>query len=41
MVFHDGDGRAVWVAELEIDEGVVLAVRSILNPDKLRHVRPL
>ena len=41
LVFHDGDGRAVWVAELEIDEGVVLAVRSILNPDKLRHVRPL
>jgi RNA polymerase sigma-70 factor (ECF subfamily) len=40
LVFHDADGRARWVAGLEIAEGVVVAVRSIVNPDKLRHVAP-
>jgi RNA polymerase sigma-70 factor (ECF subfamily) len=38
VVFRDADGRAVWVAALEIADGVVVAVRSVLNPDKLMHV---
>ena len=38
VVFDDPDGRATWVAELEIAEGVVVAVRSVLNPDKLAHI---
>src|SRR5919106_3375765 len=38
VVFDDPDGRATWVAELEIAEGVVVAVRSVLNPDKLGHI---
>jgi len=38
VVFYDPDGRATWVAGLEIAEGVVVAVRSVLNPDKLTHV---
>jgi RNA polymerase sigma-70 factor, ECF subfamily len=38
LVFYDLDGRALWVAGLEIADGVVVAVRSILNPDKLEHV---
>ena len=38
LVFYDPDGRARWVAALEIAEGVVVAVRSVLNPDKLAHV---
>jgi RNA polymerase sigma-70 factor, ECF subfamily len=38
VVFYDTDGRALWVAALEIAEGVVVAVRSVLNPDKLAHV---
>jgi RNA polymerase sigma-70 factor (ECF subfamily) len=38
LVFYGPDGRALWVAALEIAEGVVLAVRSVLNPDKLAHV---
>jgi RNA polymerase sigma-70 factor (ECF subfamily) len=38
VVFYDADGDARWVAALEIAEGVVIAVRSILNPDKLGHV---
>jgi RNA polymerase sigma-70 factor (ECF subfamily) len=38
LVFDDPDGRVRWVAALEIAGGVVVAVRSILNPDKLAHV---
>jgi RNA polymerase sigma-70 factor, ECF subfamily len=38
VVFYDPEGLAVWVAALEIAEGVVVAVRSVLNPDKLTHV---
>ncbi len=41
VVFYGPDGRAVWVAALEIADGVVVAVRSVLNPDKLTHVAPL
>lgn len=40
VVFYDPDGRATWVAALEIADGVVVAVRSVLNPDKLTHVPP-
>jgi len=38
LVFYDADARAVWVAALEIAEGAVVAVRSVLNSDKLAHV---
>jgi RNA polymerase sigma-70 factor (ECF subfamily) len=38
VVFYDPAGRAVWVAALDIADGVVVAVRSVLNPDKLTHV---
>jgi RNA polymerase sigma-70 factor (ECF subfamily) len=38
LVFHDTDGRVLWVAGLEIADGVVIAVRSVLNPDKLSHL---
>jgi RNA polymerase sigma-70 factor (ECF subfamily) len=40
VVFHDPDGRARWVAALEIADGVVVAIRSVVNPDKLAHVPP-
>jgi RNA polymerase sigma-70 factor, ECF subfamily len=39
LVFYDEAGRTVWVSALEIAEGVVVAIRSILNPDKLEHLR--
>jgi RNA polymerase sigma-70 factor (ECF subfamily) len=39
LVFYDQNGTTVWVSALEIADGVVVAVRSILNPDKLEHVR--
>ncbi|MGH3052451.1 MAG: RNA polymerase sigma-70 factor [Gaiellaceae bacterium] len=38
LVFYDVDGHALWVAALEVADGVVVAVRSVLNPDKLAHV---
>ena len=39
LVFYAPAGRAKWVAALEIADGVVVAVRSVLNPDKLAHLR--
>jgi RNA polymerase sigma-70 factor, ECF subfamily len=39
LVFYEPEGRALWVAALEVADGVVVAVRSVLNPDKLAHVR--
>jgi RNA polymerase sigma-70 factor (TIGR02957 family) len=38
VVFADAAGRIVWVSALEITDGVVVAVRSVLNPDKLAHL---
>jgi RNA polymerase sigma-70 factor, ECF subfamily len=38
IVYYTPEGRALWVAALEISDGVVVAVRSVLNPDKLEHV---
>ena len=38
LVFRSADGRAVWVASIEVYDGVVVAVRSVLNPDKLGHL---
>jgi RNA polymerase sigma-70 factor (TIGR02957 family) len=40
VVFYYADGRPAFVSALEIADGVVVAVRSILNPDKLEHVAP-
>jgi RNA polymerase sigma-70 factor (ECF subfamily) len=40
LVFYDSDGRAVIVAALEVADGVVVAMRSVLNPDKVAHVPP-
>jgi RNA polymerase sigma-70 factor, ECF subfamily len=38
LVFYGQDGRPLWVSALEIAEGVVVGIRSILNPDKLEHL---
>jgi RNA polymerase sigma-70 factor, ECF subfamily len=40
IVFRDTEGHARWVSALEISGGVVVALRSVLNPDKLGHVPP-
>jgi RNA polymerase sigma-70 factor, ECF subfamily len=39
-VFVDPDGRPVLVVSLDIVDGVVQTVRSVSNPDKLRHLYP-
>ena len=40
-MFLDSDGRLMYVMTLDIADGVVQTVRSIINPDKLRHLGPL
>jgi RNA polymerase sigma-70 factor (ECF subfamily) len=40
LVFSDQEGSTVWVAAFEIADGVVIAIRSLLNPDKLEHLQP-
>jgi RNA polymerase sigma-70 factor, ECF subfamily len=37
----DRDGRLINVFALDIAEGAVQAIRSVINPDKLRHLGPL
>ncbi len=38
---RDRDGRVASIFVLEIDNGEVQAVRSIINPDKLKHLGPV
>ena len=40
-VTYDGQGRVVNVFALDIADGVVQAIRSVVNPDKLRHLGPV
>jgi ketosteroid isomerase-like protein len=40
-VAYDAEGRVVSVFELDIADGVVQAIRSVVNPDKLGHIGPV
>jgi hypothetical protein len=40
IVHYDPAGQVAAVEVLEIADGVVIAVRSVLNPDKLARVPP-
>jgi RNA polymerase sigma-70 factor (ECF subfamily) len=40
-VSFDADGRVVNVFALDIADGVVQAIRSVVNPDKLHHLGPV
>ena len=40
-VTHDRDGRVINVFALDIADGVVQAIRSVVNPDKLHHLGPV
>ncbi|KAB8165784.1 sigma-70 family RNA polymerase sigma factor [Streptomyces sp. 3MP-14] len=40
-VLYDREGRIVSVTELEIADGMVWAIRSVANPDKLSHLGPV
>ena len=38
VVYFWPDGSVAGVQELEIADGVVVAIRTVLNPDKLAHL---
>ena len=40
-VMYDADGRVVGVVELDVADGVVQTIRSVVNPDKLGHIGPV
>jgi ketosteroid isomerase-like protein len=40
-LFFDREGRLISVMSLDVAEGQIQGVRSIINPDKLRHLGPL
>ena len=40
-LFYDREGRLMAVMTLDVAEGQIQAVRSIVNPDKLRHLGPV
>jgi RNA polymerase sigma-70 factor (ECF subfamily) len=40
-MFFDRDGRLINIVTIDVAAGVVQTVRSIINPDKLRHLGPL
>jgi RNA polymerase sigma-70 factor (ECF subfamily) len=40
-MFLDAGGRLIQVMTIDIADGVVQTVRSIINRDKLRHLGPL
>jgi hypothetical protein len=40
-VTYDADGRVVNVFALDIADGMVQAIRSVVNPDKLGHLGPV
>jgi RNA polymerase sigma-70 factor (ECF subfamily) len=39
--FFDSEGRLTNVISLDIADGLVQAVRSIINPEKLGHLGPV
>jgi RNA polymerase sigma-70 factor (TIGR02957 family) len=39
-VVYDAEGRVASVFALDIADGLVLAIRSVVNPDKLQHLGP-
>jgi RNA polymerase sigma-70 factor (ECF subfamily) len=40
-VTYDADGRVINVFALEVADGMVQTIRSVVNPDKLRHLGPV
>jgi RNA polymerase sigma-70 factor (ECF subfamily) len=40
-VFRDGAGRVINVMTIDVLDGQVQVVRSVINPDKLHHIGPV
>jgi RNA polymerase sigma-70 factor (ECF subfamily) len=41
VITHDSQGRVVSVISLEILDGLIQALRGVVNPDKLQHLGPV
>ena len=41
LVSYDAEDRVVNVLVLDITDGLVQAIRSVVNPDKLHHLGPV
>jgi RNA polymerase sigma-70 factor (ECF subfamily) len=41
LMVLDDTGRLMYVMTLDVADGVVQTIRSVINPDKLRHLGPL
>jgi RNA polymerase sigma factor (sigma-70 family) len=41
VMYDDAEGRVVGVVELDVADGVVQAIRAVVNPDKLGHIEPV
>ncbi|GAB3214041.1 RNA polymerase sigma-70 factor [Marinactinospora endophytica] len=40
-IFHDRDGRVLYTLVLEVLDGRVQTIRTVINPDKLAHLGPV
>ena len=40
-VFRDASGRVINVITLDVLDGRIQVIRSVINPDKLRHLGPV
>ncbi|MEV0976339.1 RNA polymerase sigma-70 factor [Streptomyces sp. NPDC049915] len=40
-IFRDRDGRVLHVLAIEVLDGQIQTIRSVINPDKLRHLGPV
>ena len=40
-MLRDGDGLLISVMSLDVAEGQIQSVRSVVNPDKLQHLGPV
>ena len=40
-IWLDGEGGLISVMALDIADGQVRAIRSVVNPDKLQHIGPV
>jgi RNA polymerase sigma-70 factor (ECF subfamily) len=40
-IVHAADGAVVNVLTMEVADGSIQAIRSVINPDKLHHIGPV
>jgi RNA polymerase sigma-70 factor (ECF subfamily) len=40
-IFRDRDSKVLFTLALDVLDGQIQAIRSVINPDKLRHVGPV